>query len=69
MLTLQVQEGNTDGGLTVQANVYVTSSMQDVREAYTDTFNNLVSAAAAHNILVYRVKENNFINKGWVDDD
>ena len=60
----------TDGGLTVQANVYVTSSMQDVREAYTDTFINPVSASAAHNILVHRVKEKKIgilsIKAGWM---
>ena len=51
--------------------MYRQDCKQDVREAYTDTFNNPVSASAAHNILlVYRVKENNrnFINKGWEDD-
>ena len=59
----------TDGSLTVQANVYVTSSMQDVREAYTDTFINPVSASAAHNILVYRVKKKIgilSIKAGWM---
>ena len=62
-------KAKTDKGYTVQARVYVTHSMQQVRSAYTNTFKTPSSASAAHNTLVYRVKNdrNNFINKGWTD--
>ena len=42
-------------GLYVQANVYITSSIQDVRTF--DTFSNPKTASAANNTLVYRVQE------------
>ena len=44
--------------------------MQQVRSANTNTFKTPSSASAAHNTLVYRVKNdrNNFIYKGWIDD-
>ena len=73
--------GNTDvvskrggkvehNGLSVQANVYITSSIQDVRTAYINTFSNPKTASAAHNTLVYRVQETGrkYVSKGWIDD-
>ena len=73
--------GNTDvvskrggkvehNGLSVQVNVYITSSIQDVRTAYINTFSNPKTASAAHNTLVYRVQETGrkYVSKGWIDD-